>query len=374
MQQINIDELKPHPRNNEFFDDMTGEKWKEFIESIKSRGVIEPIVITPDRVIVSGHQRVRACKELGIKTVMCDVHTYNNEDEILQDLLETNIRQRGDVGGSAKKIGLRIKELDRLYGIKQGGSGFYGNQYSKNMELTNNYTTPPKTEKDIAEMMGISRQQLQNYKKLAEMIPELEELVDTGIVTPTTALAIMRNLSEEEQVKMISSLDATKKITQKQVQQYVKNMKSENNEIVKNKNKEISSLKAEKEKLERENIILESQKKISDDLANQYKSQSEEYMEVKKRLVHMGLDPEGDYNTFNATVQITELNNEISDLLQNKLAPLKYKPYIFAVKNNELLKKNFMNTLSFIHDWYLTMLSYIGDEDDEKNIIEMENY
>lgn len=373
MQQINIDELKPHPRNNEFFDDMTGEKWKEFIESIKSRGVIEPIVITPDRVIVSGHQRVRACKELGIKTVMCDVHAYNNEDEILQDLLETNIRQRGDVGGSAKKVGRRIRELERIYGIKHGGSGFYGNQYKENEESGNNFVTP-KTEKDLAKLIGLDVRTLQNYKKLAEMIPELEELVDTGIVTPTTALAIMRNLSDEEQVKMISSLDATKKITQKQVQQYVKNIKLENNEIVKNKNKEISSLKAEKEKLERENIILESQKKISDDLANQYKSQSEEYMEVKKRLVHMGLDPEGDYNTFNATVQITELNNEISDLLQNKLAPLKYKPYIFAVKNNELLKKNFMNTLSFIHDWYLTMLSYIGDEDDGKNIIEMENY
>ena len=27
MQQININELKPHPRNNEFFDDMSGEKW-----------------------------------------------------------------------------------------------------------------------------------------------------------------------------------------------------------------------------------------------------------------------------------------------------------------------------------------------------------
>lgn len=38
-------------------------------------------------------------------------------------------------------------------------------------------------------MMGISRQQLQNYKKLTEVIPELEELVDTGIATPTAALA-----------------------------------------------------------------------------------------------------------------------------------------------------------------------------------------
>ena len=46
--------------------------------------------------------------------------------------------------------------------------------------------------------LGVTRQTIQNYKKLTEMIPELEELVDTGIATPTTALAIMRNLSEEE--------------------------------------------------------------------------------------------------------------------------------------------------------------------------------
>lgn len=57
------------------------------------------------------------------------------------------------------------------------------------MELTNNYTAQQKNEKDIADMMGISRQQLQNYKKLTEVIPELEELVDTGIATPTAALA-----------------------------------------------------------------------------------------------------------------------------------------------------------------------------------------
>ena len=193
MQQININELKPHPRNNDFFDDMIGEKWKEFIESIKIRGVIEPIVITPDKVIVSGHQRVRACKELGIKTAMCDVHTYNSEDEILQDLLETNIRQRGDVGGSAKKVGLRIKELERIYGIKNGGSQFYGNQHGKVEELPNN-SEAPKTQEQLAKEMGFSVDTLNNYKKLTEMIPELEELVDTGITTPTTALA--RNNTE----------------------------------------------------------------------------------------------------------------------------------------------------------------------------------
>lgn len=211
MQQINISELKEHPRNNEFFDDITGEKWKEFLESIKKRGVVEPIVITPDKVIVSGHQRVRACKELGIESVMCDVHTYNNEDEILQDLLETNIRQRGDVGGSAKKVGLRIKELERLYGIQHGN-----NQYSKSFPKNSE-----SSQVDLASQMGISVDTLNNYKRLTEMIPELEDLVDTGIVTKGTALAMMKNLTKEEQEEMISSMDTTKRITQKKVQEYI---------------------------------------------------------------------------------------------------------------------------------------------------------
>ena len=35
----------------------------------KKRGNIEPIIITQDKVIVSGHQRVKAFKELGISTI-----------------------------------------------------------------------------------------------------------------------------------------------------------------------------------------------------------------------------------------------------------------------------------------------------------------
>lgn len=56
MQQLNINELKPHPKNNEFFDDMTGDAWEAFKESIKTSGIIEPIVVTKDMIIVSGHQ------------------------------------------------------------------------------------------------------------------------------------------------------------------------------------------------------------------------------------------------------------------------------------------------------------------------------
>ena len=33
---------------------------------------------------------------------MCEIKTYKDEDSVIKDLLETNIRQRGDIGGSAK--------------------------------------------------------------------------------------------------------------------------------------------------------------------------------------------------------------------------------------------------------------------------------
>lgn len=101
----------------------------------------------------------------------------NNEDEILQDLLETNIRQRGNNGGSDKKISLRIKELERIYGIEHGGD---------RKSSDNNYNlkdeSEPTNQTELADSYGISHQTMNNYIRMAKMIPELEELVDIGIV------------------------------------------------------------------------------------------------------------------------------------------------------------------------------------------------
>ena len=380
MQQINITELKPHPRNNEFFDDMTGENWEAFLESIKTSGVIEPIVITGDMYIISGHQRVRACKELGIDTIMTECKPYylsDNYDVVLKNLIETNIRQRGIGNTNQRKMGLCIKELDRIYGIREGSNNKKGDN---RLGEGNNFTDKsPKTEEELLKSLGlgIDRRTIQNYKKLTEMIPELEDLVDTGIVMPTTALAIMRNLSEAEQIELISSMDTTKKITKNEVQKYIdeiNRLKSENTSLKKDSldSATISKLQIEKEQLQKENKILESQKKISDDLAAQYKSQSEEYIKIKEKLSRMGTQPDGDYNTFNATVKITELNGTLMDLLQNQLAPLKYQQYMYAIKENNILKTNLLSTLHMLKDWYEAMLFYLGEETNDENIIDIE--
>lgn len=67
----------------------------------------------------------------------------------------------GDVGGSAKKVGKRIKKLERIYGIKEG----------RPEKLPNNSVV--KSQSALAAQMGISVDTLQNYKALADMIPEL---------------------------------------------------------------------------------------------------------------------------------------------------------------------------------------------------------
>lgn len=46
------------------------------------------------------------------------------------------------------------------------------------------------SQNDLEKEIGISVDTLQNYKKLTEMIPELQDWVQTGIITKTMDLAI----------------------------------------------------------------------------------------------------------------------------------------------------------------------------------------
>lgn len=85
----------------------------------------------------------------------------------------SNIRRCGEVGGSAKKIGLRIKELERLYGIELGKPNYEKNsQFEHGGSRRNNCVL--KTQEQLAKEMDMDVRTLQNYKMLADMIPELD--------------------------------------------------------------------------------------------------------------------------------------------------------------------------------------------------------
>lgn len=224
MQMMSVEKLIPHPKNNFFFDDIKDEPWFAFIDSIQTSGVIEPIIATQDNVIVSGHQRVRACKELGIKEVAVEVRHYDSEDEILKQLIETNIRQRGTGNPNTVKLGRCFEELDRIYGIKNGN-----NQYSGS--LGNNFQ-PSKTQDDLADEFGISKRQMANYKSLTKLVPELQDAVQTGTITATTAYGLVKKLTPDEQKQLAEKLSGSdKKRSFSEVNAMIDEVKAENDKL-----------------------------------------------------------------------------------------------------------------------------------------------
>lgn len=137
-------------------------------------------------------------KELGIKEVLCDIRSYDNEQQEIKDLIETNIRQRGDISSSSLKMGRIIKTLEDIYKIKNGGD---------RTSLTNGQSA---TQEDIAKQLGIDKGAYIRDKKLLDFIPELQDMFIEGKLTTSVASRILARLSPTEQSQLIEELGKDK--------------------------------------------------------------------------------------------------------------------------------------------------------------------
>jgi len=79
-----ISELKSHP-HQELIPPMSLEDYQNLLEDIRRNGILQPIDITYNNVILDGHHRVKAARELGIKEVEVRIPEllYVDEDEYL---------------------------------------------------------------------------------------------------------------------------------------------------------------------------------------------------------------------------------------------------------------------------------------------------
>lgn len=85
------------------------------------------------------------------------------------------------------KLGRCFEFLNNWYGFIQGT-----NQYSFTKVLCSSENHTPKNQTELVESYGITQQTMNNYMRMANMIPELEDLIDTEIVTKYAALAILK--------------------------------------------------------------------------------------------------------------------------------------------------------------------------------------
>src|SRR5215831_1627350 len=90
LEMRSVSALRPHPRNQSIYGDQADQ---EFIASVRENGVMEPLLITRDGLIVSGHRRWQAAQRAGVDQVPVIEFWSDDENEILRTLLEHN-RQR----------------------------------------------------------------------------------------------------------------------------------------------------------------------------------------------------------------------------------------------------------------------------------------
>ncbi len=242
--QVSTDVLKVHPRNEEFFDDIQGKEYEQFKQSISQDGILSPILVSPDMTVISGHQRLKACKELGINLVPIMIRDdLTDENEKLKLLLAANFGRTKNDDAKQRKIATKYVAL---CGYKLGD-----NQHSR----VSDNRKPSMTQEEIANQLGISLTALTDILAIErKLTPEVKEMLDNGVFTKTTASKILTKLSAEEQAELAETLPTNAKLTQAEVNTYVEQLKAKDNQIAgyEAKLKRVDELKIKIQSLESE--------------------------------------------------------------------------------------------------------------------------
>ena len=165
--EIPISEIDPFPDHPYKVKD--DEDMMQLVDSIKEHGIITPATVRKKEdgryEMLSGHRRKRACELAGIKTLRCEVVEMTREEAVIF-MIDSNC-QRTEILPSEKAFAykMRLEAMKRMPG-----------RPSKNV-------SPPETnlrsDEQLAQMVGDSRNQIQRYIRLTELIPELLERVDS---------------------------------------------------------------------------------------------------------------------------------------------------------------------------------------------------
>lgn len=336
-QRVPVNNLKPHPKNSYYFDDMSGEKWEEFLDSIKVIGIKDPIIITQDNVIVSGHQRIRAAKELGIAEVDVIQYDYQSEDDVLRDLIELNIKQRGVMADSETKAGRRFKELKRIYGVQHGGDRKSSAQVAS-----------LKSFEQLAEENGISKSKMNRTIQVADSDPKLQDWNVSGKISGDTIRYMMSQLSPQEREEFYANNEDVEKIRKKDVVEFEK-LKKENASIS-SENSRLKSSLAEKD--EEIDYLLNEAGNPAPDSGNDERyaelqaQHDKEISEYRTKIDTMSIELDALRRSSNPGIADMDYGSEIFDFCNEctsfvmKIAKLQYSDAFRKIKTDRSVPLN----------------------------------
>ena len=210
VMEIALTELFPfkdHP-----FKVKDDEAMADTAESIKEYGVLVPAIARPrdegGYELVAGHRRHRASELAGLETMPVIVRNLDNDAATII-MVDSNL-QRENILPTERAFAFKLK----LDAIKRQGErtdltctevGHKLNEGKKSVEI-------------VAEQAGSSRNQIQRYIRLTELIPELLDMVDDKKIAFNPAVELSY-LKPEEQTNLLEAMDmeqATPSLSQAQ--------------------------------------------------------------------------------------------------------------------------------------------------------------
>ena len=170
-----IHSFKDHP-----FKVLDDGKMQDLVDSVKENGVLTPVLIRPTAndqyEMISGHRRMHAAAIAGLTTIPAIIRELSDDEAVIA-MVDANI-QREELLPSEKAFAFKMK----LNAMKR--------QAGRPTKNASQNGTNKRSDELLASEVGISRNQIQRYIRLTELIPELLELVDKKKLQFTVAVDI----------------------------------------------------------------------------------------------------------------------------------------------------------------------------------------
>ncbi|MCD4668033.1 MAG: ParB/RepB/Spo0J family partition protein [Sulfurimonas sp.] len=169
----------------------------ELAESIKNDGLLQPIVVAQDLdgyILVAGERRLRASKLAKLKTIRCIL--INSDDEKMRKLALIENIQREEL--NAIELALAYEELIKLHQI---------------------------THEELSNMIYKSRTHITNTLRLLQLSFKTQKALLEKKITAGHAKVLVA-LDEKQQQLIVNSIIG-QKLTVREVESMIKNMKSD---------------------------------------------------------------------------------------------------------------------------------------------------
>ena len=186
-EEIRVDQIFPF--ENHPFKVIDDEKMEELVQSIEANGVLTPVLVRPDDEgtyeMISGHRRLHAAKRAGLTVIPAIVKEMTDDDATIC-MVDSNV-QREEILPSEKAYAykMRYEAMRRQAGRPSKNSSQVGTNFRADTEL--------------AKQMGESRNQVQRFMRLTELIPDLLDYVDMKKIPLMTAVELSYFSMEQQE-------------------------------------------------------------------------------------------------------------------------------------------------------------------------------